>query len=103
MAILLKTIKKVTVAQAGVRQRLSDSHVLVSSATVQSFRTNTGYQYVGDSTVDANNGQEFAPGDVAEIDAPQGARGPEEFDLFDVFVDSTTNNAEFRITAWTRK
>lgn len=103
MAVLLKTIKKVTVAVAGTRQRLSESRQLVSSCTIQSFHTNTGYQYVGDYTVDANNGQEFGPGDIAEIDAPQGSRGPEEFDLYDVFVDSTTNGAEFRISAWTRK
>jgi hypothetical protein len=103
MAVLLKTIKKVTVPQAGVRQRLSAERMIVSSCTIQSFRTNTGYQYVGDYSVDSSNGQEFGPGDIAEIDAPSGARGPEEFDLYDVFVDSTTNAAEFRISAWTRK
>src|SRR5690349_7125067 len=103
MAILLKTIKKVTVTQAGQRQRLSPDHIMVSSVSVQSFRTNTGYQYIGDSTVDSSNGQEFGPGDVAEIEGPMGARVPEDFDLYDVFVDSSVNGAEYRISAWTRK
>lgn len=103
MAVLLKTIKKVTVQQAGQRQRLSSEHIMVSSVTVQSFRTNTGYQYIGDSTVDSNNGQEFGAGDVAEVDGPPSPRGQEEFDLFDVYVDSSIAPAEFRITAWIRK
>lgn len=103
MAVLLKTIPIVTLAVAGQRKRLSENHQMVSSVTIQSFRSNTGYQYVGDSTVNSSNGQEFGPGDMAEIDAPMGSRGPEEFDLYDIFVDSSTNGAEFRITAWIRK
>lgn len=102
MNVKLKTIQSVTVAKAGWKKRLSETPLRVFSVTVQSLRTNTGYQYIGDATVTASNGQEFKPEDCAEIEGPPSPRGQEEFDLFDVFVDSSTDAAEFRISAWIR-
>lgn len=102
MNVKLKTIQSVIVTKAGWRKRLSESPLRVFSVTVQSLRTNTGYQYIGDSTVTSSNGQEFAPEDVAEIEGPPAPRGQEEFDLQDIYVDSSTDAAEFRISAWIR-
>lgn len=102
MAIKVKTVAIVTVDKAGTRKQLSESPILVYSASIQSLRTNTGYQYIGDSTVTAANGQEFGPSDVVEVESPNGVRG-EQFDLSEIFVDSTTDGAEFRISAWIRK
>lgn len=104
MGLKLKTFNAVTVVQPGVRKRLSDTSVLVYGVSVQSLRTNTGYQYLGDSTVDSNNGYEFGPSDVAEIEPPSGTAGrePAQVDLKDIYVDSTTANANFRIAGWIR-
>lgn len=101
--IKLKTFDAVTVATAGTRVPLSATSVLVYGVSVQSYRTNTGYQYLGDDTVSSTNGYEFAPSDVAEAEPPMGGREPQQMDLKDVYVDSTTNNATFRVSAWVRK
>jgi hypothetical protein len=98
--IKVLTLPKVTVTQAGEAQPLSQNSVLVYSVTIQSTRLNTGYQYVGDSNVTSDNGQEFGPSDTVEIEAPPSPKGQFEFDLKDVYVDSTTNNAEFKVVAW---
>lgn len=103
MAVLLKTVATVTVSSAGTAVPLSSSSMMVYSATVQSLRTNTGYQYIGDSTVTSSNGQEFGPSDVAEVEGPPSAKGQEQFDLSQVYVNSSTSGAEFRITAWIRR
>ena len=102
MAIKLKTFSPVTVTQAGVRKRLSEVSVLVYAVSVQSLRTNTGYQYMGDETVSSTNGYEFGPTDVAELPPPNGSKEPMQFDLKDVWVDSSTSGAEFRVSAWVR-
>jgi hypothetical protein len=103
MAILQKTLPQVTAGSPNTPVRVSQSHLLVSSYTIQSDETNTGSQYVGDASVSASNGQKFGPGDTVEWDAPMGHRGPEELDLYDVFVVSSTANSVFRISACIRK
>jgi len=103
MAVKVKTIQVVTVETAGQRKPLSDSPMMVYGASVQSLRTNTGYQYIGDDSVTSANGQEFGPSDVVEIDGPPSAKGQEQFDLAEIYVDSSTDAAEFRISAWIRK
>lgn len=100
--VKLKTIPAVTVVTAGTRVPLSASSTLVYAVSVQSVRTNTGYQYIGDSTVSAANGYEFGPSDVAEVEPPLGGKEPQQIDLKDIYLDSTTNAAEFRVTAWIR-
>lgn len=104
MAIKLKTFPAVTVAQAGQKKRLSETSVLVYAVSIQSLRTNTGYQYVGDENVSSSNGYEFGPSDVAEMEPPTGTAGrePAQIDLADIWVDSTTAAAEFRIAGWIR-
>lgn len=100
--IKLKTIAEVTVTTGGTRVALSASAVKVYACSVQSLSTNTGTQYIGDSTVSSSNGMILGPGDVAELDGPPGAREPHQFDLSDIYVDSSTNNAKFRVSAWIR-
>ena len=105
MAVKLKTFPVVTVTTPGIAKRLSETSVLVYSVSIQSIRANTGYQYVGDSSVSSSKGYEFGPSDVAEIEPPTGTAGrePAQIDLKDVYVDSTTANAEFRIAGWIRE
>ncbi len=100
--VLLKTLSAITVVTAGTQVPLSATSLLVYSVSVQSLRTNTGFQYIGDSTVETNNGYEFGPSDVAEVDPPHGAHEPQQIDLKDIYVNSTTNNAEFRVVVWIR-
>lgn len=103
--VKLITVDPVTVASAGTAVPLSATSLLVYAVSVQSLRTNTGYQYIGDSSVDSTNGFEFKPSGLAEIEPPPGSSGgrePSQIDLADIYVDSTTNNAEFRISAWVR-
>jgi hypothetical protein len=104
VAIKLKTFPAVTVTNAGQRKPLSETSVLVYAVSVQSLRTNTGYQYLGDSTVTSSNGYEFGPSDVSELEPPPGTAGrePGQLDLKDIYVDSSTDAAEFRIVGCIR-
>lgn len=103
VSVRIKTIAEVTVTTAGTRVPLSVASVLVYAVSVQSYRTNTGYQYIGDDTVSSANGYEFAPSDVAEIEPPLGSKEPQQFDLKDIYVDATVNNSKFRVVAWIRR
>lgn len=97
-----KTLSAVTVATAGTRQKLVATTTMVYAATVVSLSTNTGTQYIGDSTVAASNGLPF-PGDgCIELDV-EGIKAADQFDLSKWYVDSSTNGAEFRIIAWVRE
>lgn len=100
MALIPKTLSARTVATAGTPVALSASSLLVYAATVQSLSTNSGSQYLGDSTVDSSTGMEIKPGDIAEIEPPAKARGNDMFDLSKWYVDSSSNGAEFRVIAW---
>ncbi len=103
MAVKLRTSTAVTVTTAGTRVPISSISILVYSVVVQSISTNTGTQYIGDDTVTAANGQAFAPDDGVEIDGPPSPRGQEQFDLSEIYVDSSTNGAQFRVVSWIRK
>ncbi|UOF79086.1 hypothetical protein [Caudoviricetes sp.] len=81
---------------------LSSTSVKVYSVSIQSLSSNTGTQYVGDVTVTSSNGMAISPTDVAELDGPVGAREPHQFDLTDIYVDSSTSGAKFRVSAWIR-
>lgn len=100
--VKFKTLAEVTVVTAGTRVAISTSSLQVYSLSIQSLSTNTGSQYVGDSTVSSSNGMVFNPSDVAELDGPPGAREPHQFDASTIYVDSSTNNAKFRVSAWIR-
>lgn len=99
----LKTLPAVTVATAGSEQPLAATRTMVYAATIVSVSTNTGIQYLGDSTVTSSNGIPFIANEAMEVEAPAGAKGVDQFNLADIYVDSTTNGAEFRIIAWIRE
>lgn len=103
MAVKPKTLPPVTVQVAGQRKKLSETSILVYGATIQSLAANTGTQYIGDETVTSNNGHPFGPDDTVEVDPPPSSKGQEQFDLSEVYVDSSTSGAQFRISAWIRK
>lgn len=102
MAIKPVTLPAVIVGAPGQRKSISTTRVLVYSATIQSVKTNTGTQYIGDKTVTAANGQPMEPGGQAVVKSPTGGKEPEQFDISEVYVDSSTAGAEFRISAWMR-
>lgn len=101
MALKAKTFNAVITGPAGERKQVVSMPTLVYSATIQSMRTNTGHQYIGDSTLTTANGQEFQPGDVAEAEPPSERR--EQYDLSKIYVCSDTAVSEFRISAWIRE
>lgn len=98
----LKTIAAVTVTTSGTRVALSATTVMVYSLIVISLSTNTGIQYIGDSTVTTSNGAPIAPDGSIEFEPPDSARGYDQFDIKDIYVDSSTNGAVFRVMAWIR-
>lgn len=99
----LKTFPAVTVTTAGQRKPISEEPLLVYEVTIQSLRDNTGTQYVGDENVDADNGMEVLPGDPVVIELPARARATDQFYINEVYVDSSTSGAEFRVSAWIRE
>jgi hypothetical protein len=103
MAVQLKTLTEVTVAQPGQKQAIYSQKLMVYSVSVQSLSTNTGSQYIGDSSLTSDNGQVFGPSDVAELDGPPSAKGQEQFDVSSIFVDSSTAGAKFRVSVWIRE
>lgn len=96
----LKTFPAVTVATAGTRVQLIATETMVYSLAIQSLSSNTGSQYVGDNTVSSTNGMLIIAGECAEIDAP--VKGQDQFDASQIYFDSSTNGAEFRIIGWIR-
>lgn len=98
----LKTLAAVTVTTAGTPVPISATTVMVYSLIVISLSTNTGIQYVGDSTVSSSNGAPIAPDGSIEFEPPESARGYDQFDIKNIYVDSSTNGAGFRVLAWIR-
>ena len=100
--IKLKTLPAVTVVTAGSAVPLSSSPLYVYGYIVISLSTNSGIQYLGDSTVSAANGLTFGPDNAMEFDAPE-RKGVDQFDLSKIYVDSSEDATEFRIAAWIRE
>lgn len=99
----LKTFPAVTVSKAGERKQIYDKSLLVYEVSIQSLTSNSGTQYVGDETVTSSNGHQVLPGDPVVIELPSRARATDQFDISDVYVDSSTDGAEFRVSAWIRE
>lgn len=98
----LKTLPAVTVSTNGTAVPLYSTSLMVYSVAVQSLNSNTGSQYVGDSTVTSSNGVRIGAGDSIDIDPPE-ARGFDQFDISKIYVNSSTDGAEFRVVAWIRE
>jgi hypothetical protein len=103
-ALKLKTLAAVTVVTAGTPVRVSLTSIMVYEVLITSVSTNTGIQAVGDEDVDAstNRGGLIEPNNHLELAPPDSARGYDQIDLKDVYLDSTTNGAIFTILAWVR-
>lgn len=98
----LRTLPAITVTTAGTRVALHSSSILVYAFLVMSLASNTGTQYLGDSTVTSANGIPFSAAEDMELEAPD-VRGVDQFDLSKIYVDSSTSGAEFRVIAWIRE
>jgi hypothetical protein len=98
----LKTLTAVTVTTAGTRVPLSATTVNVYAVTIISMSSNTGTQYLGDSTVTSSNGLPFGPGEDVELDAPD-VKGLDQFDISKIYLDSSSSAAAFRVIAWIRE
>jgi hypothetical protein len=101
--IKLKTLPAVTVSSAGTAVPLYSTPLLVYGVTIVSLSENSGTQFIGDSTVDVDNGMPISPGDTCEIDPPQRAVATDQFYINEVYVDSSEDGAEFRVIAWIRE
>ena len=99
--IKLKTLPAITVATAGTAVPLSSYPIMVYEFILLSLSTNTGTQYIGDSTVVSSNGMPFIGSEDFELEPP--AKGSDQFDLSKIYVNSTTSGAAFRLMAWVRE
>lgn len=97
----LVTLPAITIATAGTEQQAYAGNLEVFSAIIISLPTNTGTQYIGDATVASTNGIPIAPDGSLELGPPDNVRA-DTFNLGEVYLDSSTNGAEFRIAAWVR-
>ncbi len=97
----LVTLPARTVATSGTSVTAYNGNLEVFSAIIVSLPTNTGTQYIGDSSVTTSNGMPIAPDGSLEMGPPDNYKG-DTFNLGEVYLDSSTNGAEFRIAAWVR-
>lgn len=101
--IKLKTLPAVTVATAGSRQAIYSQSLFAYEVVIQSLAANTGTQYIGDETVASTNGLQLDAGGSITLSPPDAAKGVDQFDISKLYVDSSVNGAEFRISAWIRE
>lgn len=103
-ALKLKTLAAVIVPTAGTPVPLSATSIMVYGVIIISDSSNTGRQAIGDADVDATalRGGLIAPDGAFELAPPDSARGYDQIDLKDIYVDSTSNNANFSVLAWVR-
>lgn len=99
--IIPRTLTAVTVTTAGTSKPASAISLQVYSLVIVSLSTNTGVQYIGDSTVSSANGMPIAPDGDFTFEPPDMVKG-DTFDANKVYLDSSTSGAEFRIMAWIR-
>lgn len=92
MAYKLYTLPKVVVAAAGTRVALTSNDALAASSIIISANNgNIGNIYVGDSTVDDENGDQLEPGDSIEITADALNGRNQEIFMNGIYVDADTN------------
>lgn len=97
----LMTLPSVTVTTAGTAVPVYTSSLLVYAATIQSVNANTGTGYFGDSTVSSSNGIEVPIEGIVEIESPAHSRG-DQFDVSELYLDSSVNGETFRVVVWVR-
>lgn len=97
MATAIKTLANKAVTTAGTRVQITTSHILATALTIQALRTNTGYIYVGDSSVAVGQGIELGANRVFSFSGAKDRGGNCEFDLSEVYIDSSVNGEGVRL------
>lgn len=104
MAVQLKGLGNVSTVTAGTRVRITSSHIVTPGIVLQARSTNTAKVYVGGSDVDATHAaMVMAPGDSVEIVGPMIGGIEEEFDLYDIWLDSAANGEGITVGYIARK
>lgn len=78
------------VTTAGTRVALSATSLVVRSFKIRANTGNTGFIYLGDSSVSSTTGFELDDEDVYEFICPSG-KNINEIDLSTVYIDSSVN------------
>lgn len=103
MAIKLVTLPAVTLASA-TPTKVSNTHIAITSLTIQAEDSNTGNVYFGDDTVNSTDGFFIMPGNTAEITADSfGRGGTEELFLDEVYLYTDTAGNSVRLGAFRRR
>lgn len=93
MSIKLFTVPQVTVTTAGTRVQVSATDTPITTILVQADPNNTGYIYVGDSSVSSTRASAaLGPGQSEAITSDASGRaGWDEYVLSDFYLDANTN------------
>ena len=93
MAIKLFTLAEITVATAGTEQQVSTSEIPITTIVFTADPTNTGYIYVGDSSVSSTRAaMVLAAGQAGSMSQDMGGlAGGDEYYLSDLWVDTSVN------------
>ncbi len=86
-----------TITTAGTQLPIATSKTLVTSIVIQAHPANTGYIYVGDSTVDANTGIRLSAGDKFSISVDPRNQGASLIDLNKLYLDTSVNGEGARL------
>lgn len=91
MAERLKTGAAKAVTTAGTAVQLEATGIRCSAIIIQALPANTGYIYVGDSTVASTNGFALGAEDSLMIGGANRRGGDDEFIASDIYIDSSVN------------
>ena len=81
-----------TVTAAGTQEQLSTSNIKVLAVTISAERSNTGFIYVGDSTVSSTNyGVDLDAADSVTFTAPDMGIKHGNISLEDIWIDCSVS------------
>lgn len=86
------TLADKAVTTAGTRVQLTATNTYVMAVTIQGNGANTGFIYVGDSSVSATRGVELDAGQAVTLSGTVTQKGTIELlNLADIWLDSSVN------------
>ncbi len=89
---------------AGTEIQLSSTELLVYSFIIEAKPANTGFIYIGDSTVSSTAGIRLAAGgSFSSSDIQLGGNYSAQFDLSDWYIDSSVNGEGVNIIYYLKK
>lgn len=97
MSIKLNTRSVVTVTSAGTRVQVSSTDLYAYDVIFQAPTANAANIFIGDSTVSSSNGLILTPGDSMSLSGTVFKTHTDQFNLKDIYVDSTSNNQTCRV------